>query len=351
MVWQRLGRLLSGSAEKIGVETGQSLSDEGDNSRNYVINQAHYIVDTINKNMRGAHEAKVIRHRRYLSDVAKQRLSDLKGLVSANSFLSIENLAEIEGQLAIIDANTDKMEAGPEGLELASFLKSALHVQCAQLGIPLEVIELKRLEGKWVVAGEMFKRPEDAALAHFELMGSRGLACEGKALLLLMKASCLDTLAKVNQFGMRADASISSFEGQAFVHRDHAPKILGDIETASEELIRRNLSEIFAQPNYLQLYPAMDTEALLAIWQSLTPGLLKTFAEHIFVEHGYRAGWPDLTIVDKQRVRFVEVKTSDKMHASQRQVILDILKPNDVEVSVLQLKDKGRPKVLLVNNS
>ena len=153
-----------------------------------------------------------------------------------------------------------------------------------------------------------------------------------------MKAACLDHLASINTFGSRADACMRFFEAQCIIHRDHAPEIVSDIEQASEAVVRTNLAEIAAQPDYLTIYPMMDADALIAVWHAITPSELATFARRIFDDPSFRAGWPDLTVAREGKVRFVEIKTTDKLHASQRDVILGILQPSGADVRVMQIK-------------
>ena len=82
----------------------------------------------------------------------------------------------------------------------------------------------------------------------------------------------------------------------------------------------------------------MHEEGLVAIWHALPKGQLARYAGYILKDFGYRAGWPDLTLVKGNDVMFVEVKTTDKLHASQRDVILDILSPSNADVRVIRLK-------------
>jgi hypothetical protein len=57
--------------------------------------------------------------------------------------------------------------------------------------------------------------------------------------------------------------------------------------------------------------------------------------------YDFRAGWPDLTIARENELRFVEVKTTDKLHSSQKNTITEVLKPWGASVSVLQIKAAG----------
>lgn len=214
----------------------------------------------------------------------------------------------------------------------------SLQRQCEQLGLALEVVKLERSAIGWIVNGVAHKRPEDAALAHLAAQGWVGVACEGAAVLMLMKAACLDHLARVNTFGSRADACTRYFEAQAMIHKDRAAGIIADIERADERTIRANLLEITSQPTLAVHYPPMKLEALVVVWRAITPALLARFAGHIFEDFGYRAGWPDLTVSLDGALVFVEVKTTDRLHRSQFDVIRGILQPSGAAVRVLQIK-------------
>lgn len=295
------------------------------------------MVGVVNESMRIAHDSKNIETRRSRIRVARERLAQLQELAGQYPFLKVQQLAEVERDLGKIEAVTDQMK-GPGGADLAAFLKLSLALQCEALNLPLKVVGLERSEGLWIADGTLHERPEDAALAHLNADGWQGVACEGAAVLMLMKAACLDHLARVNTFGSRADACMRYFEAQCIIHRESAAAIISDIERASEAVVRANLAEIAAQPDYLAVYPPMDPAALVTIWRALTPPALAAFAQHIFDDPGYRAGWPDLTVTSEGKIRFVEVKTTDKLHASQRDVILGILQPSGFDVRILRLK-------------
>lgn len=303
---------------------------------------AQRIVDVVNESIQIANDSTNIETRRSRVLVAREKIQQLEELAEQYPFLKITRVADIERNLTIIDHETDQL---PEGVDKRrkqpdhnAFLKASLLKQCQDLGIPIDVVSMERTDGYWIVSGKEYKRPEDAAFAYFQEQGWEGAACEGSAVLMLMKAACLDYLAAVNTFGSRQDACTRYFEAQCIIHRERSSTILREIEHAQELTLRSNITEIMAQSTYAILYPRMSIEALLAIWRILTAPRLATLASHIFADPSYRAGWPDLTLVRDNELLFVEVKTTDKLHISQRDVILDILKRNNFAVSVLRLK-------------
>lgn len=334
MAWDRIRQFLFGEPHAPPADPVEPTDQQ---QVEMIAAMAQRMVDVVNESMRIAHDSKNIETRRSRIGVSRERLVQLQELAEQYPFIKVQQLAEVECDLAKIDEATDQME-GPQGAELAAFLKLPLSLQCKALDMPLEVITLQRCGGQWIVAGVPHKRPEDAALAHLRSNGWEGLACEGTAVLMLMKAACLDHLARINTFGSRADACMRFFEAQCIIHRDNAPEIVRDIEQATEAVVRTNLAEIVAQPDYLTIYPMMDADALIGVWHAITPSGLATFARRIFDDPSFRAGWPDVTIAREGNVRFVEVKTTDKLHASQRDVILGILQPSGADVRVIQIK-------------
>jgi hypothetical protein len=281
-----------------------------------------------------------IESRRANLALARGKLEDLRRLLPDEPGSRATYIAEAESALSTIEHETERLASQySEGGSArgGAFLRASLTMQCDALKVPLEVIKVERREGQWIVSGTAHKRPENAALSHYQSQGWIGTACEGSAVLMLMKAACLDYLAKVNPFGRQA-ACTNYFEAQCSVQQNHRTQILDEITRTGEDSLRANLLEIVAQPEYAVLYPAMEVDALIGIWRTMTPVLLSRFAGHIFDDFGNRAGWPDLTLARGSDLLFVEVKTTDKLHASQRDVILGILQPTGTGVRVLRLK-------------
>jgi hypothetical protein len=54
--------------------------------------------------------------------------------------------------------------------------------------------------------------------------------------------------------------------------------------------------------------------------------------------YDYRSGWPDLTVIEDGEVSFIEIKTTDLLHASQLRFAEEIAKPLGFSCSIIQLK-------------
>lgn len=183
----------------------------------------------------------------------------------------------------------------------------SLEAQCRDLNLPLEEIQLD-YQGK----------PEPALLKHYEELGYIGSVLEGYTFLTILKALMLEKLAALNTFNDRDDACTRYLEAQLTIHKDKSGEIISSIKTTSKEKYLTNLKEIFSQPFIQSEYPNLSFECCVALFDAIDKDtfveVAKKFAEDPYT---YRNGWPDLIIVKGKEVRFIEVKTTDKLHKSQ----------------------------------
>ncbi len=281
--------------------------------------------------------------------IAKANLRHIRELSAEYPFLRLisleafeESIRQVEQETGAIHAagpSTNQSDEPPPEHHTDPFLDLPLINQCEFLGIPLEVIRMDRQNREWVFNGSRFKRLESAALAHFTAQGYSGTPCEGAAPLMIMKCASLDYLAKMNPFNSREDACMRFFEAQCWIHSHRAHYIIEEIEASTEATVRAHFREIASYPRFSATYPALDEDALVAIWRAISPSGLAQLASKMFEDpYKYRAGWPDLTLARGNELLFVEVKSTDRLHFSQKVVIGEVLKPWGAAVSVLQIK-------------
>ena len=183
-----------------------------------------------------------------------------------------------------------------------------LNKQCISMNIGYAKIELPTSS----------LSPEFAALKYFSEKGYRGISAEGTPILLLIKATILDFLAKNSEFETREDCCRRYTEAHLQRHLDKRSEIIDQIAKTKRRHIRRNLNEILSvyeppSPNkglsinlLLELYELLGTESITAIATLMLDD-----------PYEYRKGWPDLIIWWKNNLRWIEVKTTDKFHDSQ----------------------------------
>jgi hypothetical protein len=81
-----------------------------------------------------------------------------------------------------------------------------------------------------------------------------------------------------------------------------------------------NFSEIISYKSVQEVYPDLSIKFAQLFVNKLSRKVLVFVADRLFeAPYKYRKGWPDLTLINNEEVRFVEVKTTDRLHQSQIQ--------------------------------
>lgn len=223
----------------------------------------------------------------------------------------------------------------------ANFETVSLEEQCNILSIPLLELpmEYDNIKKQWKTKdNNYFKNPELAAYHHFELQGISGSYCEGGAILLLMKSACLNYLAEINTFREREDACTRYFEAQCEIHKDKSDNIIKAISRADRQEIINNYSEIYSYLFIRGEYPGLSADIIAGLYDRLGKDLLLDIANQFVKDpYLYRKGWPDLTLLVAGDVKFVEIKTSDRLRDSQAIIVRDFALPLKLVFSVLKL--------------
>ncbi len=83
----------------------------------------------------------------------------------------------------------------------------------------------------------------------------------------------------------------------------------------------------------------------MALWDAMGPNLIARLAAGVLEDpYLFRNGWPDLTLVRDGRVKFIEIKTTDRLHHTQFTTIEELLLPVGLDVSVLLVTAQKTPK-------
>lgn len=128
----------------------------------------------------------------------------------------------------------------------------------------------------------------------------------------------------------------------AFDEDRFAPeRLITTVSNATRRQIERNWKVIAASAgNSPAYYPNVREHHVTGLFDALGPGRLAEIAT-VFATAPYdlRAGWPDLTLWQDRKVKFVEVKgPSDSFHASQSRLISKLLLPLGFEVSLAEVR-------------
>jgi len=172
----------------------------------------------------------------------------------------------------------------------------------------------------------------------FKAQGFVGTYCEGGGILTVLKALSLDKLTELNTFNSRKDSCTRFIEAQFTILSDHKNEILDSILKTSEVRFLNNFSEIISYESIQEYYPGLSIEFAKHLVKKLDREVFFQVADNFFQSpYNYRKGWPDLTLVNSQEIRFVEIKTTDKLHRSQIQVIDKFRPLIPAEFEVLKL--------------
>lgn len=236
-------------------------------------------------------------------------------------------------------------EAEQIALEL-QFADLSLKDQCASLGIPLNTLELERTPAGWLVDGVSYKKPELAAHRYFQLKGYQGTSCEGYGALDLMKCACLDLFKrgtrangyKVGKAEIRSRASAGLFVAQCDEYEQNPGELIECISQAFDELMRRNIHEFIAEDGPTVFHGDVSEQEYWTLWKAFGATGLSKLATELFKDSWHlQFGWPDLIIAKESEIKFVEVKTTDRLHDSQRYAIHDLLLSSKANVCVLKI--------------
>jgi len=184
-----------------------------------------------------------------------------------------------------------------------------LKTQCSMLGISYAEIEVP------VSA----KRPESKALRYYRNAGYQGISAEGTPVLLLVKAATLDFVIEHRmQYESAEDCCRTYVEAHLTIHAEHKDELLRLVGKSRTRIIKRNLKRIVGAFDPPGVAEELTVANLTALYKKIGPEKLVEIAAALCEDpYGYRKGWPDLIIWNKTDVRWLEIKTTDKLHASQ----------------------------------
>lgn len=218
-------------------------------------------------------------------------------------------------------------------------LRPKLSEQCFAVGWPLVQLPIVRTAQKqWRFGDVDVPDPEAIAALHISRLGESCSWCEGATINLLIKAAALDTLARLNTFDDRADAVRRYLEAQFTILASSINEVLAAVANADDIVVERNLREVLADPFIQDAYPRVKLPFAVALFQAIGSNKLLEIAERFALKpYDYRSGWPDLTVIGMHGVRFVEVKTTDRLHESQITFATEVARPLELMCSVLQV--------------
>ncbi|RHW77903.1 VRR-NUC domain-containing protein [Colwellia sp. RSH04] len=208
-----------------------------------------------------------------------------------------------------------------------------LSEQCKKLSIDLNIVN-------WNNKG----KPEPYALELYVNQGYRGAYCEGGAIGVVLKSLCLDALTESSiffgtNFDAREDACLKGMVVFSQLESNKLKLVLDQIQTTSKSIFLSSFREILSYDLINSWHPGLTIEFASDVYDAVSKSEFVRIAEWVSLDSSHRNGWPDLTVVSENKLSFVEVKTTDKLHASQMTTI-PALKEMGFNVSVIKLDSK-----------
>lgn len=218
--------------------------------------------------------------------------------------------------------------------------KIMLSDQCSNVGWSLtEVLAKKHDKRLWSLDGGPAGLPEEVVGQMFASSGARVSYCEGGSVLLLMKAAALETLAARNSFGDRVDAVNRYLEAQMTILAEHTSEIVDTVRSISPDALARNVNELSKSSTLASFFPRVKEAFMLELFDHLGSNkLADILLAFSAAPYEYRAGWPDLIVIQNGGMKLVEVKTSDKLLVSQLRFAGGIASPMGFDCGVVRLK-------------
>lgn len=218
--------------------------------------------------------------------------------------------------------------------------KASLVEQCADIGWSLTDLPAKKHDKRsWSLNGGAAGLPEEVVGQMYARSGAHVSFCEGGSALLLMKAAALETLARRNTFNDRSDAIARYLEAQMTILAEHTAEIVETVRSITPDALVRNVNELAANSTLRSFFPRVNPEFMLELYKQMgsdkLADLLLAFSA---APYDYRAGWPDLILIMDGTVKFIEVKTSDKLLDTQLRFANGIGKPMGFDCGVVRLK-------------
>ena len=227
-----------------------------------------------------------------------------------------------------------------KGLELLSLKK-----QCDFLNIPLETISYPICD-----------KPEIAALEFYKNNGYMGCFTEGGIANVILNSLCLDLFINLGRtkgipYSHCTDIQqIKSYFYTGIGAYGYFIERVPNIEDLMLEHIlntpKWKMLENFKTLKSWQIndtwfpyhYIGLNSEIIDSIYSSLGPETLEKVAKVRFSDfYAFSKGWPDLTVYQDGKTKFVEVKVKDKLHRSQLITLPALKKYAGLNISILKI--------------
>jgi len=261
-----------------------------------------------------------------MSDVKSASIVETEFFAYNKVFKLIEPESKMLSQFAIIKA----------------IQSMSLKGQCSALGWPLTTMTAHKKIGKKAWTTKLAKDLYPEQVVMFSVMSSGGKCswCEGGSVNLMLKAAILEVLVSHNLYnGEDREDAISGFlESHLTLLNNHKGELIDCAERISDSELKNNIAEVCSNSLIKEFYPRVREDFLHSLVENMSVDLRIRLLETYMVNpYGYRAGWPDLIVLNNGEISFVEVKTTDRFHDSQLRFATEVAAPLGLKCQVIQV--------------
>lgn len=185
-------------------------------------------------------------------------------------------------------------------------------------------------------------KPELHAFNSFTKLGYTGSYCEAGGIGLVLKSLSLDALTATSHFKedqemARLNACLGGIVFLAHKNQDELEIVYEDIRKTTKAKFLASCEEILEYEMIHEWYPGLTVKFAENMFETLPKETFVRIAKWISLSVEHRNGWPDLTLVKDGQVKFVEIKTTDKLHRSQLITMPALKNSLGLDVSILKL--------------
>lgn len=223
----------------------------------------------------------------------------------------------------------------------ASFSSLPLQEQCSLLGIQLNQISLKWDDNTKKYDFDktiQIKKVEEAVMYSLRKQGFQGTFYELHPLMQIMQAGCLPYLEESSKKLFEENYRARTFSAQIDMYGLDKKKLVNLITTCHRDTLLEKWKEIYADSSVQKWFPGITVEDISALLTGIPQKTFFQILDAVLKDPlNNSAGWPDIFAYDGDKLRLIEVKTTDKLRESQKYTYIKVIREIGIPVEIIQV--------------
>ena len=171
--------------------------------------------------------------------------------------------------------------------------------------------------------------------------GFQGTFYELHPLMQIMQAGCLPYLEESSKNLFEENYRARTFSAQIGMYNLDKEKLANLINTCSCDTLLEKWKEIYADSTVQKWFPGITVEDINALITAIPQKTFSQILDAVLKDPiNNSVGWPDIFAYDGEKLRLIEVKTTDKLSESQKYTYINIIKTIGLPVEVIQVIKK-----------